>query len=64
MKHKAADLAPKTAFYHFRLGQPLEMKADHAGKLSQARLALHIKDAFEKAVELEPEIKTGIYRAG
>jgi len=54
---KAADLAPKTAFYHFRLGQALGMKADHAGKITQARLAPQIKEAFEKAAELDPTLK-------
>ena len=54
---KAADLAPKTAFYHFRLGQALGMKADHAGMFTQARLAPQIKNAFEKAAKLDPNLK-------
>lgn len=53
---EAVDLNPKNADYQYLLGAALGMKARDAGVLKQALLAPKIKGAFEKAVELNPNL--------
>ncbi len=52
---EAVDLSPNNADYHFALGEALGAKTTRAGMLKQAMLAPRIKNAFEKAVQLNPK---------
>ncbi|HEY4612514.1 MAG TPA: tetratricopeptide repeat protein [Bacteroidota bacterium] len=51
---EAVDLNPDNADYHYGLGAALGTKAQSANPLKQAWLAPQIKNAFAKAVELNP----------
>jgi Tfp pilus assembly protein PilF len=52
---KAVDLNPNSADYQFRYGAALGEKAQNAGVIKQAFLAPKIKNAFQRAVELNPQ---------
>lgn len=51
---KAIALEPKNPEYHFLLGAAYADMARRAGKLKQVSLAKKTKDAFERAVALDP----------
>jgi len=53
---EAVDLNPKNADYQYLLGAALGLKARDAGVIKQALLAPKVKGAFEKAVELNPNL--------
>jgi len=52
---KAVDLNSNSADYQFRYGAALGEKAQNAGVIKQAFLAPKIKNAFKRAVELNPQ---------
>jgi len=52
---KAVDLNPNNADYQFRYGAALGEKAQNAGMIKQAFLAPKIKNAFKRAVEINPQ---------
>jgi tetratricopeptide (TPR) repeat protein len=52
---KAVDLNPNNADYQFRYGAALGEKAQNAGVIKQAFLAPKVKNAFKRAVELNPQ---------
>jgi len=52
---KAVDLNPNNADYQYGYGAALGEKAQHAGVIKQAFLAPKIKNAFKRAVELNPQ---------
>ena len=52
---KAVDLNPNNADYQFRYGTALGEKAQNAGMIKQAFLAPKVKNAFKRAVELNPQ---------
>jgi tetratricopeptide (TPR) repeat protein len=52
---KAVDLNPNNADYQYRYGAALGQKAQNSGMLKQAFLAPKIKNAFKRAVELNPQ---------
>jgi tetratricopeptide (TPR) repeat protein len=52
---KAVDLNPNNADYQFRYGAALGEKAQSAGVIKQAFLAPKVKNAFKRAVELDPQ---------
>jgi len=52
---KAVDLKPNNADYQFRYGAALGEKAQNAGLIKQAFLAPKVKNAFKRAVELNPQ---------
>jgi Tfp pilus assembly protein PilF len=51
---KAVDLKPDSADYHFLYGVAIAEKTQKAGFIKQAFLAPKIKNAFKRAVELNP----------
>ncbi len=51
---KAVDINPNKADYEFRYGVALGEKTQKAGIIKQAFLAPKIKNAFKRAVELDP----------
>jgi Tfp pilus assembly protein PilF len=51
----AVELQPDRADYQFWLGRTYGAKAVHSNPLVQALLAVKIKKAFERAVELDPQ---------
>jgi Tfp pilus assembly protein PilF len=53
---KAVAQQPKNALYHYWLGSAYGTQAQKASFFAQARLAGKIKDEFEKAVELDPNL--------
>jgi len=52
---KAVDLNPNNADYQFRYGAALGEKAQNSGMIKQAFLAPKIKNAFKRAVEINPQ---------
>ncbi|MGD0591301.1 MAG: tetratricopeptide repeat protein [Bacteroidota bacterium] len=52
---KAVDLKPDSANYQFRYGVALGEKTQKAGIIKQAFLAPKVKNAFKRAVELNPQ---------
>jgi tetratricopeptide (TPR) repeat protein len=52
---KAVDLKPDSANYQFRYGAALGKKTQKAGVIKQAFLAPKVKNAFKRAVELNPQ---------
>jgi Tfp pilus assembly protein PilF len=52
---KATDLSPNNADYFFRYGAALGEKTQKAGVIKQAFLAPKVKNAFKRAVELNPQ---------
>lgn len=52
---KAVELVPQQADYQYGYGAALGMKAQNSGVFKQAFLALKIKHAFLRAVELNPK---------
>ena len=52
---KAVELNPNNADYQFRYGAALGEKTQNAGMIKQAFLAPKIKNAFKRAVELNPQ---------
>jgi len=53
---KAVDLNPNNADYQFRYGTALGEKTQNAGMIKQAFLAPKVKNAFKRAVELDPKL--------
>ena len=53
---KAVDLNPNNADYQFRYGTALGEKTQNAGMIKQAFLAPKVKNAFKRAVELNPKL--------
>jgi len=52
---RARDLDPQNSLYYLWLGRIYGEKADHAGFWSAAGLARKTRNAFERAVELDPK---------
>jgi tetratricopeptide (TPR) repeat protein len=52
---RAVELSPNNADYQFRYGAALGEKAQNAGMIKQAFLAPKVKNAFKRAVELNPQ---------
>jgi tetratricopeptide (TPR) repeat protein len=53
---EAVDLNPRSADYQYGLGAALGIKARDAGVIKQAFLAPRVKGAFEKAIQLNPNL--------
>src|SRR6202158_6224523 len=51
---RATRLDPQKSLYYLWLGRIYGEKADHVGFLSAAGLAKKVRNAFERAVELDP----------
>ena len=58
---EAVDLNPKNADYQFLYGAALGEKTQHAGVFKKAFLAPKIKEAFARAVELNPNLVQARY---
>jgi Tfp pilus assembly protein PilF len=52
---KAVDINPNNADYQFRYGAALGEKTQNAGMIKKAFLAPKVKNAFKRAVELNPQ---------
>lgn len=55
LAEKSIELAPTNADYHAQLGQALAQRVGEVGFMRQVLLARKINQAFEKAVELNPD---------
>jgi tetratricopeptide (TPR) repeat protein len=53
---KAVDINPNNADYQFRYGAALGEKTQNAGIIKKAFLAPKVKNAFKRAVELNPQL--------
>jgi tetratricopeptide (TPR) repeat protein len=58
---EAVDLNPKNADYQFLYGAAIGEKTQHAGIFKKAFLAPKIKEAFARAVELNPKLVLARY---
>ncbi|MFY2765314.1 tetratricopeptide repeat protein [Arenimonas sp. MALMAid1274] len=53
---RAVDLAPDSAQAHYWLGNSYGNRIGQVGMLSQAMMAPKLRDAFERAVQLDPDL--------
>ena len=53
---EAVDLAPDSAQAHYWLGNSYGTRIGQVGMLSQAMMAPKLRDAFERAVQLDPDL--------